>query len=39
VGPFEFQRILTVPGRVLLCDHAEKESKEKAFQKEDRAET
>ena len=39
VGPFEIQPILTVPGRMLLCEHAEKESKEKALQKEARAET
>jgi hypothetical protein len=39
VGQFEIQSILTVSGRVLPCEHAEKESKEKACQKEVRAET
>jgi hypothetical protein len=39
VGSFEFQPILTVSGRMLLCEHAEKESKEKALQKEALAET
>jgi hypothetical protein len=39
VGQFEIQLTSTVFRRVLPCEHAEKESKEKASQKEKCVET
>jgi len=39
VGPFEFAWVLPSRWNLALWQHAEKESKEKALQKEARAET